>query len=186
MKIILFITIGFSILFVSCSESAKNEISKQVTPSSVSDSKAQKQRLEEFPMCIDNSSFQYVSISSDNKKLADKDLFKLNVFTRLKDGQDQFSYYILKELNFGDSFKSFLIYEDYESESAIWLANYDEDYNLIDALEVYYDNAEGAWTTTAKIYRKQHLIELTQYDAYGTPDTTIKKVTVSPSGKIKQ
>ncbi len=138
------------------------------------------------PLLIGYGYIEVWDMLNTEKEIADKDLYKLEAFTRLKDGQDQFSYYILEEVNWGDSFKSFLIYEDYESESAIWLANYDKNYNLIDFLEVYYDNAEGAWTTTAKIYRKQHLIELTQYDAYGTPDTTIKKVTVSPSGKIKQ
>lgn len=138
------------------------------------------------PLLVGYGYIQVWDMLNKKKEIADKDLYKLEAFTRLKDGQDQFSYYILEEVNWGDSFKSFLIYEDYESESAIWLANYDKNYNLIDFLEVYYDNAEGAWTTTAKIYRKQHLIELTQYDAYGTPDTTIKKVMVSPSGKIKQ
>ena len=113
------------------------------------------------PLLIGYGYIQVWDMLNKEKVVADKDLYKLEAFTRLKDGQEQFSYYILEKVNWGDSFNSFLIYEDYDSESAIWLANYDEDYNLIDFMEVYYDNAEGAWTTTSKIYRKQHIIELT-------------------------
>lgn len=138
------------------------------------------------PLLIGYGYIQVWDMLNKKKEIADTDLYKLEAFTRLKDGQDQFLYYILEELNWGYSFKSFLIYEDYESESAIWLANYDEDYNLIDYLEVYYDNAEGAWTTTSKIYRKQHLIELTQYDAYGMPETSIKRFEITSNGKIQQ
>lgn len=138
------------------------------------------------PLLIGYGYIQVWDMLNKEKVVADKDLYKLEAFTRLKDGQEQFSYYILENVNWGDSFNSFLIYEDYDSESAIWLANYDEDYNLIDFLEVYYDNAEGAWTTTSKIYRKQHIIELTQYDAYAMPETSIKRAMVSSSGKIQQ
>lgn len=144
------------------------------------------EKASDDPLLIGYGYIQVWDMLDKEKVVADKDLYKLESFTRLKDGEDQFSYYILEELNWGDSFKSFLIYEDYESESAIWLANYDKDYNLIDVLEVYYDNAEGAWTTTSKIFQKQHVIELTQYDAYGTPDTTLKRVKVAPDGKIKE
>lgn len=138
------------------------------------------------PLLVGYGYIQVWDMLNRKKEIADTDLYKLEAFTRLKDGQDQFSYYILEEVNWGDSFKSFLIYEDYDSESAIWLANYDEDYNLIDYLEIYYDNAEGAWTTTSKIYRKQHLIELTQYDAYGMPETSIKRFEITSNGKIQK
>ena len=141
---------------------------------------------EDEPLLVGYGYIQVWDMLNKKKEIADTDLYKLEAFTRLKDGQDQFSYYILEELNWGHSFKSFLIYEDYDSEFAVWLANYDEDYNLIDYLEVYYDNAEGAWTRTSKIYRKQHLIELTQYDAYGMPETSIKRFKITPSGKIQQ
>lgn len=184
MKRILFITIGLSVFFSSCTESAKNDTSKQIAISS--EPNVQEKKSDESPLFIDDDYIQASSISSDNKKLADKSLFKLNAFTRLKDGQDQFTYYILKELNFGDSFKSFLIYEDYESESAVWLANYDKDYNLIDAIEVYYDNAEGAWSTTSKIYEKQHLVEVTKNNIYETPETIKQEVKIASSGKIEQ
>lgn len=184
MKRILFIAIGLSVFFSSCKESAKNDTSKQIAISS--EPNVQEKKSDESPLLIDDDYIQTSSISNDNKRIADKDLFKLNAFTRLKDGQDQFTYYILKELNFGDSFKSFLIYEDYESESAVWLANYDKDYNLIDAIEIYYDNAEGAWTTTSKIYQNQHLVELSQYDAYANPETSVKKIRIASDGKIEK
>lgn len=138
------------------------------------------------PLLVGYGYIQVWDMLNKKKEIADTDLYKLEAFMRLKDGRDQFSYYILEEVNWGDSFKSFLIYEDYDSESAIWLANYDEDYNLIDYLEIYYDNAEGAWTTTSKIYRKQHLIELTQYDAYGMPETSIKRFEITSNGKIQK
>lgn len=124
--------------------------------------------------------------SSLDKQFADKDLYKLEAFTRLKGGEDQFSYYILKELSWGDSFKSYLIYEEYESENAIWLANYTKNHTLIDAVEVYYDNAEGAWSTTSIINLKEHSLELTKYDAYADPDQTLQRVKITSNGKIEK
>lgn len=144
------------------------------------------QELSHKPLLIDYGYIQNWAVSNNGKEKADKNLYKLESFTRLKSGQDQFSYYILEELNWNNSFKSFLIYEDYESESAIWLANYDTDYNLIDTLEIFYDNAEGAWTTTSKIYRDQNLIELTQYDAYATPEISVRNARVTSNGKIEK
>lgn len=71
------------------------------------------------PLLVGYGYIQVWDMLNKKKEIADTDLYKLEAFTRLKDGQDQFSYYILEEVNWGDSFKSFLIYEDYDSESAI-------------------------------------------------------------------
>lgn len=141
---------------------------------------------QDEPLFVGYGYIQVWDMLNKAKVTADKEIYKLESFTRLKDGEEQFSYYVLEELNWGYSFRSFLIYEEYDSESAIWLANYDRDYNLIDVLEVYYENAEGAWTITSKIDQKQHIIELTQYDAYGAPDTSVKRVSITSNGKIEK
>lgn len=157
--------------------SAENTSSRDLTSITTS---------EDEPLLVGYDYIQVWNTVNNKKAIVDKGLYKLNTFTRLKNGEDQFSYYVLEELNWGYPFRSFLICEDYDSESAIWLANYDKDYNLIDALEVYYDNAEGAWTTTSKIYQRQHIIELTQYDVYAIPETSVKKVRIASNGKIEK
>lgn len=178
MNKVLFVIISLSFLFYSCNKKIDDKNNKQ-------DLTIQ-EKTNEIPIIIDDSYIQAWDTLNADKAFADKDVYKLGTFTRLKEGQDQFSYYILEELNWGDLFKSYLIYEDYESESAVWLANYDQDYNLIDAIEVYYDNAEGAFSTKAKIDLKQHSIELTQYNLYANPETTQKVVRVISDGKFEK
>lgn len=183
MKRVLFITIGLSVFLFSCAERAKNDTSKQITiPSQPS---AQEKKSDESLLLINDDYIQTLSISNNNKNLADKNLYKLKTFTQLHYGVDRFLYYILKELNFGDTFKSFLIYEYCELESIIWLANYDKDYNFIDAITVYYGSTGISVTTTSKIYQDQRLIELTEYNPRTDPKTYVWEVKITSEGKIE-
>lgn len=114
----------------------------------------------------------------------DKTFYKINQFARLKEGQTQFDYYLLQEPIFSQKFKSAIIYEFFESERAVWLVNYSSDNTVIDAVEVFYDNAEGAWLNTSKIDIDARKIELTEIDMYATPEETVKQISILPDGKF--
>lgn len=108
--------------------------------------------------------------------------YHLGAFTRLKNGQDQFQYFVLTDINFSERYKTKLIAEYYESEEACWLANYTLKGDFIDAMEVFYDNAEGAWQTTSKIDPNTRQIVLFSYDAYANPENTTDTIVVSANG----
>ena len=116
--------------------------------------------------------------------IADYNRFKLRNFTYLKSGQTQFKYYILAELRFYNTFKSYLIAADYESEQSCWIANYSSNNNLLSSFEVYYDNAEGAWGTTSIIDETQKTIKIKTYNAYRDPEEKIDSIRVDNKGRF--
>lgn len=185
-----------SLLFFSCGES-KTKIDQEKADTIIVSDKFDIEKVDSMsnkqinvPFSIDSDSYA-IMVRANTKNIADIDKFVLRSFTRLKSGQDQFKYYYIPfsisesfPFNISDSYKTFLILEDYESESAVWLVNYTSDMKLIDALEVYYDNAEGCWQTTSEINRTT--IKQTVYDCYADPEETTKEVSITAEGKFKK
>ncbi|SHF52403.1 hypothetical protein [Dysgonomonas macrotermitis] len=126
------------------------------------------------------------TLKSVKKPIVDPKKYHLETFTRLKDGQDQFTYYLLREVSFDSGFKTYLIAEDYDSEWACWLVNYTPDGKFIDALEVLYDNAEGAWQTSTLIDMHKPMIYVTRYDAYATPESRDEVIMITSTGKFEK
>lgn len=120
------------------------------------------------------------------RKELDKNTYKIAEFSRLKGGQTQFAYYLLEKPIANEIYTTCLIYEYYDSEMAVWLVNYSSEHQIIDSLEIFYDNAEGAWQTTAKLNKKTKRIELVEYDAYADPDVKELKYNILPTGKIEK
>jgi len=137
-------------------------------------------------LSIDDTYLQKWDQERIHKKELSKQTYKIDSFSRLKEGQTQFAYYLLDELIVGQVYKTCLIYEYYESEMAVWLVNYSPKNEVIDYLEVFYDNAEGAWQTTAMLNKKTKIIDLKHYDAYVDPETQTEEYKILPSGKIER
>lgn len=126
------------------------------------------------------------ALRSVKAPISDTKKYHLETFTRQKNGEDQFTYYLLREPTLNEKFKTCLIAEDYESEWACWLVNYTPDGKFIDALEVLYDNAEGAWQTNTLIDMYKPMIYITKYDAYATPETSQEQIIIAPNGKFEK
>lgn len=116
----------------------------------------------------------------------DKENYKISSFSRLKNGEEQFSYYLLEQFKLDSNYQTCLIYEYYQSERAVWLVNYSLGKNVIDAIEIFYDNDEGAWQTTSTINKKEKIVLLTEYDAYSIPEIKTQKVRVLSNGKFEK
>lgn len=128
----------------------------------------------------------YYMMALDSVKSPIKDInrYHLKSFTRLRSNQTHFKYYLLSEVSISKDFKSYVIAEDYESENACWLANYTLKRDFIDALEVYYDNAEGSWGTTSRISQHGKQVMSRIYDGYATPNVSIEYWVIDDQGKF--
>jgi hypothetical protein len=191
-----------SLLFFSCGESKIKIDNTSIYSDSLTKHVESYHQKTDTAASVYSSTFAEISFNIDlqsyvrmvranTKNIADIDKFVLQSFTRLKSGQDQFKYYYESfPFNISASYKTFLILEDYESESAVWLVNYTSDMKLIDALEVYYDNAEGCWQTTSVINKvtktARTTIKQIVYDCYADPEETTKDITITAEGKFKK
>lgn len=128
--------------------------------------------------------YSLIEKAKDTIPTSEFDKYRLKNFSRLQEGQRQFKYYLLEDLQLNSSFSSLLIAEYYESEQACWLVNYDKSGNIISSLEIFYDNAEGAWNTTSTIRRSDGFIKIREYDAYAEPNETVRLVLIDRSGKF--
>lgn len=143
-------------------------------------------RSELRTLSIDDVYLQKWDEEHVQKKELDKHLYKIDSFSRLKEGQTQFEYYLLDEPIANEVYKTCLIYEYYESEMAVWLVNYSSQNKVIDSLEVFCNNAEGAWQTTASIDTVTKTLKLKKYDVYADPEIKTEQYKVLPSGKIEK
>lgn len=137
-------------------------------------------------LSIDESYLQKWDENQKDKKELDKSIYKIDSFSRLKEGQTQFAYYLLDKPIENEVYKTCLIYEYYESEMAVWLVNYSSQDKIIDSLQIYYDNAEGAWQTTSTLNKETKVIRMEEYDAYADPEKKTTMYRILPSGKIEK
>lgn len=180
------------ILIVSFLISCNSEKNKSEIPA------IQEKELEELDAEMDisvkNTDIPFVLLLNDESYLAslksvkdtisDYSFYKLDEFTRRKGGETHFKYYIIKELELGESFKSYLIAEDYESEKACWLVNYNADTSLIDFCEVYYDNAEGFLWVDSSIDISNKTIKITEGNIYNNPEIVLVQLKINKDGKF--
>lgn len=133
-----------------------------------------------------NHDYYLTAIESAKDTISVQDFpgYKLDKFTRLKEGQSQFRYYLLDELSFYPSFRTHLIAEYYESEVAAWLANYSLDGNLLDWYEVYYDNAEGFYSKISFIDVGKKMIKIEENNIYESPENKAFRLIVTEKGKF--
>jgi len=128
----------------------------------------------------------YISmIKETGDKVPDPGTYKLEKFTRLKSGEEHFTYYILQEIHFSSSFRTLLIAEDYESEQSCWIANYDTNNNLLDSYEVLYDNAEGYRSTWSIIDIPKRSITVKTHNIYENPEQSEVFLKVNNEGKFE-
>lgn len=175
------------ILIVSCNNQTKNDIQEGIVTigkDTVTSSKTVLTEISVSNFFEINSDTYYAAIDLAKDTISDFKKYKLQEFTRLKQGQTQFKYYLLDELNINNSFQSLLIAEYYESEQACWLVNYDKNYNPISAYEVFYDNAEGAWNTSTSIDLEKGILNIKQYDAYAVPEEKTRLVKINQEGQF--
>ncbi len=180
--------LGILVLLSSCNRSAKNSenqlpVNSDIAP--VRDVAVESKRDSSPTKLLEvNEEFYFSAIKSAKDTISDFDTYKTREFTRQKEGQTHFKYYLLKELKFGNNFRSYLIAEDYESEQACWLANFDTNGNIISVCEVYYNNAEGAWTTNSLISESEKMIQINTYDAYSDPEESSAILKINDIGKF--
>ena len=147
---------------------------------------ADKSKLVSAVLSIDDIYLQKWGEEHVHKKELDKKVYKVALFTRLKEGQTQFAYYLLGQPVINKEYKTCLIYEYYDSEMAVWLVNYSFQNKVIDYLQIFYDNAEGAWQTISVLNKKTQTIQLKEYDAYADPEMKTQEYKISLSGKIEK
>lgn len=128
--------------------------------------------------------YSFVEQSKDTISVSDYDYYKLYEFTRLKNDQTHFKYYILDVFNINSSFKTLLIAEYYLEENACWLVNYDRDNKVISAYEVFYDNSEGFFSITSSIDADKGIINIRESNIYNDPEDLSKTILIDQSGKF--
>mgnify|MGYP001810349799 CR=1 FL=1 len=62
---------------------------------------------------------------------------------------DEYKYHLLDEVVNTPLYKVQLIAREYDNENTVWLCLFDKDHKILDAKEVYYDNAEGNYQVEA-------------------------------------
>ncbi|MFN8343662.1 MAG: hypothetical protein U0X91_01585 [Spirosomataceae bacterium] len=62
---------------------------------------------------------------------------------------DDYKYHLLEEVMHTPTYKMQLIAREYENENMVWLCLFDQNHKLLEAKEVYYDNAEGNYQVEA-------------------------------------
>ncbi|WP_428662861.1 hypothetical protein [Runella sp.] len=62
---------------------------------------------------------------------------------------DDYKYHLLDEVVTTPAYKMRLIAREYENENTVWLCLFDKNHKIMDAKEVYYDNAEGNYQVEA-------------------------------------
>lgn len=187
MKHLLFTLIVVTL--ISCTSSEKKQVevvpNEQIIDTTNIDSNEKIIAKERNIAVINLDTDYYLSAIRNTKDtISDYNKLKLREFTYLKTGQTQFKYYIITELKFNNGFKSYLIAADFESEQSCWIANYSDTNDLLSSYEVYYDNAEGAWLTTASIDQQNKSILVTTYDMYRDPEEKHISLRIDEKGKI--
>lgn len=192
---ILFLILITSLLFVSC-QSVENKHGS-TTASGIEINTVDTLKTDLSP--TDNHSFvrdtfslthdNYATLikeSGDTVPAKDFSKYRLEDFTRLKDGQDHFQYYILKELSYYPLFKTLIIAEYYDSETAAWIANYSQTGELIASYEVYYDNAEGFYSKISFMDMDKKTIQVKENNIYENPENKTTLLTVNAEGLFVQ
>ncbi len=188
---ILFLLPVISLFLLSCQSKQKERdvllSSSDVSETAISDIPTEDKPAFENPIYLSHEYYMSaVKTAKDSISLQDFSKFKLKEFTRLKYGEDQFRYYLLKEFSFYPSFRTCLIAEYYDSETAAWLVNYSPEGSLLDAYEVYYDNAEGFYTKTAKLDIGAKSIKIEEHNIYENPEDKNLLLMVTEKGKIME
>ncbi|MEN9918756.1 MAG: hypothetical protein RL662_1192 [Bacteroidota bacterium] len=130
--------------------------------------------------------FYLSAIDSATESTYDFEKYKLKSFSRTQGERVFYTYYILKEFKLSDSFTTLLIAEYSENESAAWLVNYTDNYELIAAHEVFYENAEGFMSINTQLDTSNATLKVLNHNIYTDPENTISSFNILPSGKIEQ
>ncbi len=97
--------------------------------------------------------------------------------------ENGFIYHIVDTLFLKQGLIVLLIGREYISENIIWLAVYNEEHQLIDRKQVYYDNAEGFLSVETTIKNNELTINTKNDFDEGNKNTT-EKYWLTGAGKI--
>ncbi len=64
---------------------------------------------------------------------------------------EEYKYHLLDEIVTATNGKMMLIAREYDNENTVWLCLYDKNHKILNAKEVYYDNAEGNYQVEASL-----------------------------------
>jgi len=95
---------------------------------------------------------------------------------------EEYKYHLLEEIVKATNARMLLIAREYDNENVVWLCLYDKNYKILNAKEVYYDNAEGNYQVEASL--KKDTLTLFMEDVNEGKYT--EKYTFEKDFKIKQ
>ena len=95
---------------------------------------------------------------------------------------EEYKYCLLYEIVTATNGKMLLIAREYDNENTVWLCLYDKNHKILNAKEVYYDNAEGNYQVEASL--KNDTLTLFMDDVNEGKYT--EKYTFEKDFKIKQ
>jgi len=100
-------------------------------------------------------------------------------FNTIQEFYNSSEYKVFGQIDFENN-KLFLIERSYSEENSHWLVILDNKQNLVDWLEVAYDNSEGCCNTESIIYKDS--ITVKKYNIYNQPETTNKTFLITNEG----
>ncbi len=198
-KLILLISYLF-VLFACSSEQADNETAfeaKKISPVP-SIEQADNKTVSEAKMIFQAPSTNLIISVDDYEAIKNRSnliikknysLFHIEDFTQYKGEETQFEYYSYPLKVSTSFFKLFLILEDYESEWSVWLATYTPEGKFINAMEIYYDNAEGCWTQAGTIDFNNKSIQIKSYNCGLSDEENARNIVeyeISEKGRFYQ
>ncbi|NBB19289.1 hypothetical protein GVN20_07975 [Runella sp. CRIBMP] len=95
---------------------------------------------------------------------------------------EEYKYHLVDEIVRATNGKMLLIAREYDNENTVWLCLYDKNHKILNAKEVYYDNAEGNYQVEANL--KNDTLTLFMEDVSEGKYT--EKYTFEKDFKIKQ
>lgn len=95
---------------------------------------------------------------------------------------EEYKYHLVDEIVRATNGKMLLIAREYDNENTVWLCLYDKNHKILNAKEVYYDNAEGNYQVEANL--KNDTLTLFMEDVNEGKYT--EKYTFEKDFKIKQ
>ncbi|RDB06021.1 hypothetical protein DVG78_11495 [Runella aurantiaca] len=95
---------------------------------------------------------------------------------------EEYKYHLLDEIVTATNARMLLIAREYDNENTVWLCLYDKNHKILNAKEVYYDNAEGNYQVEASL--KNDTLTLFMEDVNEGKYT--EKYTFEKDFKIKQ
>lgn len=130
------------------------EQKKPVEPSKEASGSAPKEAAGNEPG-IKPFSLTFINLIENNRLnklpvLTKKEIEKFAVGTAIDENfADDYKYHLIDTVLNTPGHKMYLIAREYENENTVWLCLFDKDYKVLEAKEVYYDNAEGNYQVEA-------------------------------------